>query len=126
MKPLLLFTFYLLLKTASIAQAVKGIPPPINKLLEKNTCLNCHRLDSRIIGPSYTDIAKRNYTSAQIVSLIYKPKPENWPEYAQMPPMPQVPKIEAKKMADWIAGLGKPTPKKRKKTVRKQYEAVRK
>ena len=114
MRHFLLITFYLILEAAS-AQTIKGIPPAINKLLEKNTCLNCHRADQRIIGPSYLDIAKRNYTPTQIVSLIYKPVPEHWPEYPQMAPMTFVPKAEAKKIALWIASLNKPKPTAKRK-----------
>ena len=55
---------------------------------------------------AYTDVAKRNYTPEQIMELIYNPKPENWPEHATpMPPMPQVPREEALKIARWINSL---------------------
>jgi len=38
--------------------------------------------------------------------LIYNPEPKNWPGYAtEMPPMPQVPREDAKKIAAWINSL---------------------
>ena len=41
-----------------------------------------------------------------VVKLIYNPNPENWPGYAtEMPPMPQVPKADALKIAGWINSL---------------------
>jgi cytochrome c len=64
-------------------QQVK-IPEGIAKLLGQYACLACHKADARLIGPAYVDVAKRKYTNAQIVELIYKPKPANWPGY---PPM---------------------------------------
>jgi cytochrome c551/c552 len=77
-------------------------------LLTKNTCTACHAAEKRQVGPSYVDIAKRKYTPQQIVDLIYNPKPENWPGYSsEMPPMPQVPKDEALKIAEWINSLNK-------------------
>ena len=42
----------------------------------------------------------------KIVSLIYNPQPQNWPGYAtEMPPMPQVPKADAQKIAAWVKSL---------------------
>jgi cytochrome c551/c552 len=78
----------------------------INSLLAKNTCNACHNPSKRQVGPSYMDIAKRNYSNEQIVELIYNPKPENWPDYATpMAPMPQVPRAEALKIAAYINSL---------------------
>jgi cytochrome c551/c552 len=78
----------------------------INSLLAKNTCTACHNPSKRQVGPSYMDIAKRNYSNEQIVELIYNPKPENWPDYATpMAPMPQVPRTEALKIAAYINSL---------------------
>jgi cytochrome c551/c552 len=80
----------------------------VKNLLQKNTCLACHNTNTRQVGPAYKDVAKRKYTVAQIVELIHNPKPENWPDYSTpMPPMPQVPKEEARKIAEWIKSLEK-------------------
>jgi cytochrome c551/c552 len=78
----------------------------IKPLLQKYTCLACHQSDKRMVGPAYKDVAKRAYSDAKIVELIYKPQPKNWPEYAtEMAPMPQVPKADALKIAAWINSL---------------------
>lgn len=78
----------------------------IEPLLLKNTCLACHKQDKRVVGPAYVDIAKRRYSNERIVELIYKPEPQNWPDYATpMAPMPQVPREEALKIAQWINSL---------------------
>jgi cytochrome c551/c552 len=92
------------------SNAAKKVPTlaEIKPLLEKNTCLACHNADKRLIGPAYKDIAKRKYTDEQIVALIYKPNPKNWPDYAtEMAAMPQVPRAEALKIAAWINSLRK-------------------
>ena len=79
----------------------------VKGLLTRHTCLACHQTNKRQVGPAYADVAKRKYTNDQIVELIYNPKPQNWPEYAtEMPPMPQVPKADALKIAAWINSLG--------------------
>ena len=80
----------------------------IQPLLAKNTCLACHSVDKRQVGPAYVDVAKRNYSDERIVELIHQPEPKNWPDYASpMPPMPQVPREEALKIAAWINSLAK-------------------
>jgi cytochrome c551/c552 len=86
-------------KKAATYDDVKG-------LLAKNTCIACHNADKRQVGPAYSEVAKRNYSDEKIVDLIYNPQPQNWPGYAtEMPPMPQVPKDEALKIASWINSL---------------------
>lgn len=90
------------------AKADKGMPTyaDIEPLLMKNTCTACHQTENRQVGPSFKAIAKRKYTPERIVELIYKPEPQNWPDYATpMAPMPQVPKEEALKIAQWITTL---------------------
>jgi cytochrome c551/c552 len=78
----------------------------IEPLLVKNTCTACHQVSKRQVGPSFTDIAKRNYSNERIVELIYNPEPKNWPEHeTPMAPMPQVPREEALKIAAWINSL---------------------
>lgn len=94
-------------KTASSSNAAK-IPTyaEIQPLLNKNTCIACHQTDKKQVGPAYKDIAKRNYSVERIVELIYNPEPGNWPDYSTpMAPMPQVPRVEATKIARWIKSL---------------------
>ncbi|WP_080054108.1 c-type cytochrome [Spirosoma aerolatum] len=78
----------------------------VKGLLTRHTCVACHQANKRQVGPAFADVAKRKYTNDQIVELIYNPKPHNWPDYAtEMPPMPQVPKADALKIAAWINSL---------------------
>ncbi len=76
-------------------------------LLKKHTCNACHAKDKRIIGPAFEEIAKRKYSEKQILNLVYKPNPANWPEYAtEMAPMSHVPASDVLKIAKWINSLG--------------------
>lgn len=80
----------------------------VQPILLKNTCLSCHNATKRQVGPAYVDVAKRKYSVAELIQLIRSPKPEHWPDYSTpMPPMPQVPKEEARKIALWIKSLAK-------------------
>lgn len=77
-------------------------------LLKKHTCLACHAKDKKVVGPSYEDIAKRGYTNKQILDLVYKPNPQNWPDYAtEMAPMSHIPAKDVLKIAGWINSLDK-------------------
>jgi cytochrome c551/c552 len=78
----------------------------VEGLLTKNTCLSCHNPTKRQIGPPFAEIAKRKYSPEKIFSLIHNPQPQNWPGYStEMPPMPQVTKAEAFKIAGYINSL---------------------
>ena len=98
-KPVLPVGLAVALAKAPTYAEVKG-------LLSRHTCLACHNTEKRQVGPSYKEVAKRGYTNEQMVELIYNPKPANWPDYpVEMPPMPQVPKADALKIAAWINSL---------------------
>lgn len=78
----------------------------VKGLLTRHTCSACHQAEKRQVGPAFSEVAKRKYTNDQIVELIYNPKPQHWPDYStEMPPMPQVPKADALKIAAWINSL---------------------
>ncbi len=83
----------------------KPVPADIAALLNKNTCSACHKPYDRLVGPAYSEVAKKKYSVAQIVELVYSPKPEHWPGYPPMAPMTQVPKDEVEKLGKWINSL---------------------
>ncbi len=102
-KTLLVFAFVMGIVSASNAQT--KIPPNIEKLLQKNTCLACHKVDTKLIGPAYKEVAKRKYKPEQIVALIKKPVPANWPGYIPMAALPNIDDAEALTIAKWITTL---------------------
>jgi cytochrome c551/c552 len=77
-------------------------------LLQKYTCLACHHASNKLIGPPYSEVAARKYSVAQIMQLIQKPNPANWPGYdTKMPPMGHVPVNDLTQIAQWIKSLEK-------------------
>jgi len=105
-KTLSFLAVVLLALAGTAAQAQTEPPAEIQALLQKHICLTCHKVDQRLIGPAYKDVAKKKYTNEKIVELIYKPVPANWPGYPAMAPMTAVPKEDALKIAGWINSLG--------------------
>ena len=80
----------------------------VKPLLEKYTCTACHSTEKSQVGPPFMEIAKRGYSVDKTVGLVYRPQPQNWPDYATpMPPMAHVPKAEVENIARWIRTLKK-------------------
>lgn len=104
-----LVAFLLLTTFGAVAQqrASVHIPEDIEKLLKAYTCIVCHKVDAKLVGPAYIEVARKNYKDEQMVDLIYNPKPANWPGYPPMTPMKHVPKTDALKIAKWINSLNK-------------------
>ncbi len=114
MKKVILSAVALFASTQIFAQSV-NVPADIAELLQKNTCFACHKADVKLIGPAYTEVAKRKYTPERIVELVYKPNPANWPGYIPMAALPNVPKDDIIKIAKWINSLNAPKGKGKKK-----------
>jgi cytochrome c len=91
--------------TAATAQTPAAIPADIKGLLEKHTCYTCHKVDKKMVGPAWQDVAKKAYSTKQFTALVYKPVPANWPGYTAMIGLPNVPKADIKKIADWVNSL---------------------
>ena len=80
----------------------------VKPLLTKYTCLSCHNPTKKQIGPAFIDIAQKKYSIEKMVQLMYNPNPQNWPGYAvAMPPMKQVPRADAQRIAAWIKTMEK-------------------
>lgn len=81
------------------------VPSEVKKLLATNTCLGCHKVDKKLVGPAYLEVAKRGYSQEELVALIRNPKPENWPDYPPMAPMEWVADEDLATIASWIVSL---------------------
>jgi cytochrome c len=78
------------------------IPVEIAALLSKYTCSTCHQYSTKLVGPSWKEIAAQKYTKKHIVELVYKPSPNNWPTYPPMLAQTNVPKSDLNKIAAWL------------------------
>ena len=85
-------------------ESVGNPPVEISALLAKHGCSSCHNTVRRMVGPPFTDIAKRKYLPEAIVEKIGKPQPAAWPGYPPMPAL-TIPNEEALKIADWINSI---------------------
>ncbi|CAG5009064.1 hypothetical protein DYBT9275_04415 [Dyadobacter sp. CECT 9275] len=90
---------------AEAKPAKKAVPAEVSALLNKYACFACHQPYEKLIGPAYSEVAKRKYTPDMIVELVHSPKPEHWPGYPPMAPLAHVPKADIIIIANWINTL---------------------
>lgn len=95
--------------TSSTEEAVAASPEEQGKkLLEGMDCLSCHKVDSKLVGPSYEEVAAK-YTEADIDMLATKiidGGKGNWGEIPMTPHAGMSPD-NAKLMVKYILSLKK-------------------
>jgi cytochrome c len=97
--------------TTSEESATNGpeIQGPFQKgadLIAASDCLSCHKVDEKVVGPSYKDVAAK-YTekdAAMLAEKIIKGGQGNWGEIP-MTPHPTVSVADATEMVNYILSL---------------------
>ena len=90
----------------SLVADVIEVPADVNALLGKNTCLTCHKVDEKLVGPPYTTVAQNVSSVEEIIGLIREPKPEHYPDYPEMAGI-DISEEDGKVIAEWILSLKK-------------------
>ena len=79
-------------------------------LAEKNGCLGCHAVATKLVGPSYTDIAAKYAgqpdANAKLMQSIRNGGVGKWGEMP-MPAQAKLSQADAKKLSAWILGGAK-------------------
>jgi cytochrome c551/c552 len=86
-----------------------GTPASANQALaSKYGCLGCHAAATRLVGPSYAEVAAKygKDDAAMLAQAIRNGGSGKWGEVA-MPPQKQVSEADAKRLAAWILGGAK-------------------
>lgn len=77
-------------------------------LAEKSTCLNCHALEKKSVGPSFTAIAAKYRSqpdaAALLQSRVEKGSQGVWGA-VPMPAMAYLPKDDVQAIVNWIVNL---------------------
>lgn len=77
-------------------------------LISAADCFACHKVQEKLVGPSYTDVAKKYTASEQVIEqLATKVKEGGAGAWGQVPmsPHPSLSKSDAKKMVRYILSL---------------------
>jgi cytochrome c len=78
------------------------------QLLAKNDCLSCHKMDVKIVGPAYKDVAKKYPATAanyeMLTQKVIAGGSGNWGD-VPMSAHPSVPATDIKKMVQYILSI---------------------
>ncbi|TAN77875.1 MAG: c-type cytochrome [Gallionella sp.] len=78
-------------------------------LLKKNGCLNCHGIDSKVMGPSYKEVSAKYAgnadAKAKLVGVIKNGSKGAWGAEDVMPPMKKVTDEDSAAMVDFILSI---------------------
>jgi cytochrome c len=91
---------------AAIAVSFISLPALANAdLAQKKTCMACHAVDKKLVGPAYKDVAAKyagqKDAADKLADKIVKGGQGVWGP-VPMPPNAQVSAAEAKQLAQWV------------------------
>lgn len=92
-------------------------------LAQKNACLSCHAVDSKVYGPAFREVSKSyagDKAGAEKIAAFMRTGGKGKWGSGIMPPMAQVPEAEGLAIAEWIASLEKPAKKAKEKPKAKK------
>lgn len=79
-------------------------------LIAAKDCLTCHKVELKLVGPAYIDVAKKYPATEENIAMladkIIKGGTGNWGE-VPMTPHPDIPVDDAKEMVKYILSTGK-------------------
>ncbi|WP_411273202.1 c-type cytochrome [Daejeonella sp.] len=80
------------------------------ELIKKSDCLTCHKVDVKLLGPAYQEVAAKYPATEENITLlagkIIKGGAGNWGDIP-MAPHPSINEIDAKEMVKYILSLKK-------------------
>jgi cytochrome c len=87
-----------------LAQAAPD-PAKILEILGKNSCLACHAVDKKLVGPAYRDVAAKHKGDADAAAVLAKHIKEGssgvWGPIP-MPPNPSISDADIKLVVEWV------------------------
>jgi cytochrome c len=91
--------------------AAASLPAAANlALAQKNACVACHAVDKKLLGPAYTEVAKKyagqKDAAAALAASIKKGGSGKWGQIP-MPAQPNLSEADALVLANWILGGAK-------------------
>lgn len=96
-----------LLVSASLATTATFVQADL-ALADKSSCLNCHAVDKKLVGPSFAAIAAKYRGQATAAELLQGKVEKGgtgvWGAIP-MPPMAYLPKADVAEVVKWIVAL---------------------
>ena len=96
------------LRLAMVAAALLPLQSQANEALaNKNGCLGCHAMATKLVGPAYKDVAAKYAGQADAQALVMQSirngSVGKWGELP-MPAHPKLSDADLKKLATWVLG----------------------
>jgi cytochrome c len=93
----------LLISALAAAALLSGGVQASEELAKKHNCLACHKVDAKLVGPSYKEVAGK-YKAEDMSKLMEKVKKGGSGVWGQipMPPNPAVSDDDLKTLITWI------------------------
>ncbi|MBD2860228.1 c-type cytochrome [Spongiibacter sp. KMU-158] len=87
-----------------IAEPKAQAANPALDLLNDNGCMGCHQLDSKLVGPAFSDVTEKYIDHPDATAYLARKIREGgsgvWGGF--MPPMPQLSQEQAEQIAQWL------------------------
>jgi cytochrome c len=93
----------LLISALAATALLSGGVQASEELAKKHNCLACHKVDAKLVGPSYQEIAGK-YKTEDAGKLMEKVKKGGSGAWGQipMPPNPNVSDDDLKTLVNWV------------------------
>lgn len=93
---------------AAALLALSGSAMADQKLAQSKSCLSCHQVEKKVVGPAFKDVANKYKGDAKatdhLLQVIQKGGKGVWGT-VPMPPQPQVKPDEAAALVKWVLSL---------------------
>lgn len=93
-----------LLAFGSMANAAPDFDQ-VNQILTKNACLACHKVDAKLVGPAYTEVAAKHKGQADAAEILTKHIKEGSSGVygpIPMPPNAGISDADIKVVVEWL------------------------
>lgn len=77
----------------------------VNKILSSNACLSCHKVDGKLVGPAYTEVAAKHKgqdDAAEILTKHIKEGSSGVYGAIPMPPNTGISDADIKVVVEWL------------------------
>ena len=96
------------LAALSLCARAQGNADSARALAEKNLCFSCHKVEEKLVGPSFRDVAKKyqgvSEAQAKVIAKVKQGGKGVWGT-VPMPPAKDVPDEDLKAMVAWVLSL---------------------
>lgn len=93
---------------STVLLTMAGTASADQALAQKNACMSCHGVDKKIVGPAFTEVAKKYANDpgavAKLVAKVKEGGKGVWGPIP-MPPNPQVKPEDSRKIIEWVLSL---------------------